>query len=162
MSATRYTHKVRPGFGALAADFECGGFGADILILWEKSRGSRKVVEWVRLIEACESGHVAIYVTWQDRIYDRDARDRQSLGEDGVDSEYESDKITMRVMRERDLRRGQGKPHGRVPWGYLREYALNETGKRVIGPVPRPGEGGIIGTSSAPWPRDSCGPSRRQ
>ena len=146
VSASRYSHKVRPGFGALVADLECGGFGADILLLWENSRGSRKVGEWVRLIEACESAHVAIYVTSQDRMYDPgDGRDRKALLEDAVDSEYESHKISMRAIRSVNSRAAQGEPHGRVPWGYVREYGLNERGKRVIvGQYPDPEKAGII------------------
>src|SRR6266567_9558500 len=49
LSASRYATKVRGEFRELLADLEHGRFGADVLVLWESSRGSRKVGEWVTL-----------------------------------------------------------------------------------------------------------------
>jgi DNA invertase Pin-like site-specific DNA recombinase len=76
---------------AMLADLDRGRFAADVLVLWEPSRGSRRVSEWVTLIEACERSGVAIFVTTHGRIYrPGNVRDRRSLLEDAVDSEYES------------------------------------------------------------------------
>ena len=41
------------GFAGLLADLDADRFGAGVLVLWESSRGSRKVSEWCALIEAC-------------------------------------------------------------------------------------------------------------
>jgi site-specific DNA recombinase len=38
----------------LIADLEQDRFGAQVLMIWESSRGSRRVGEWVRLLELCE------------------------------------------------------------------------------------------------------------
>src|SRR5690242_6574785 len=50
-SASPYARKVREDFARLLVDLERGSF--DLLVLWESSRGSRKVSEWCRLIELC-------------------------------------------------------------------------------------------------------------
>ncbi|MET7727737.1 recombinase family protein [Streptomyces mirabilis] len=55
-SASRYQRKSRDGFDKLIDDLKKDTFGADVLILWESSRGSRKVGEWITLIELCEEG----------------------------------------------------------------------------------------------------------
>ena len=62
ISASRYSTKIRDGFGQLLADLEHGRFGAEELWLWESSRGSRKVGEWVTLIELCEQQQVQAFM----------------------------------------------------------------------------------------------------
>ncbi|MGW2938594.1 recombinase family protein [Streptomyces sp. NPDC001156] len=93
-SASRYARTNRDDFDRLTDDLKNGQFGADLLWLWESSRGSRRVGEWVTLIELCEENAVRVYVTTHGRVYNpADPRDRRSLLEDAVDSEYESAKI---------------------------------------------------------------------
>jgi hypothetical protein len=73
------------------------------------------------------------------------ARDRRSLHEDGTDSEYESAKISARATRTVLSRAAAGKPHGRVPYGYVRQYELSSSGKRVLmGQVPDPATAPVI------------------
>lgn len=61
-------------------------------MVWESSR----VGEWVRLLELCEQRSVSIFVTMHSCCYDPgNGRDRRSLLEDAVDSEYESSKISL-------------------------------------------------------------------
>jgi site-specific DNA recombinase len=133
VSASRYTTKTRDGFDRLFSDLDKGRFGADELWLWESSRGSRRVGEWVELVEACERAGVTIFVTSHDRVYDpANGRDRRSLLEDAVDSEYESSKISVRGKRAAAADAAKGKPHGPVPFGYRRRYEFNmETGRQV-------------------------------
>jgi site-specific DNA recombinase len=122
-SASDYGTKVREGFGQLMEDLRTGAFGADILVLWESSRGSRSVGEWVDLIELLKARRVRIYVTTHGRTYDpNNARDERSLLEDAVDSQYESRKISGRVRRNKASRAAAGAPAGRTPIGYVRLY----------------------------------------
>jgi DNA invertase Pin-like site-specific DNA recombinase len=123
ISASRYSTKARDGFGQLLTDLEHGRFRADELWLWESSRGSRKVGEWVTLIELCEQEGVRIHVVTHGRTYDPgNSRDRRSLLEDAVDSEFESGKISARLKRAAAANAAAGKPHGRAPYGYCRRY----------------------------------------
>jgi DNA invertase Pin-like site-specific DNA recombinase len=143
ISASRYSRKSRDGFGQLLADLEHGRFGADELWLWESSRGSRKVGEWVTLIELCEQQHVGIHVTTHNRTYDPiNGRDRRSLLEDAVDSEYESGKISARLKRAAAANAAAGRPHGRAAYGYVRRY--DERTRKMIAQEPDPIEAPVI------------------
>jgi site-specific DNA recombinase len=61
------------------------------------------------------SAQVKIHVTTHNRTYDpSNGRDRRSLLEDAVDSEYESGKISARLKRAAAANAAPGKPHGRA------------------------------------------------
>lgn len=129
LSASRYARKSRDDFDQLVADLESAPtgresrFGADILMLWESSRGSRRVGEWVSFIELCEQKHVRIWVTTHERLYDpANGRDRKSLIEDAADSEYESYKTHRRVTRTAANQARAGRPYGEAPYGLMPVY----------------------------------------
>src|SRR5450755_1045555 len=146
ISASRHSSRRRPGFDALTADLAAGRFGARVLILWESSRGSRRVGEWVSLIELCEDNGVVIHVTSHGRTYDpANPRDRRSLLEDAVDSEYESAKSSKRIRRDMASHAAKGLPHGAIPYGYCREYAVDSRGRRhLVGQYPQPAEAAVV------------------
>jgi DNA invertase Pin-like site-specific DNA recombinase len=142
VSASRYGRKTRAGFARLVADLRAGRFGAGQLWLWESSRGSRKVSEWVELVEALEQAAVSVYVTSHGRLYDpRVPRDRRSLLEDAVDSEYETGKSSQRTRRAHAALAAAGKPNGQAPYGYRREY---DPGTRIGRQVIDPAEAAIV------------------
>jgi site-specific DNA recombinase len=142
-SASRYSTKSRKEFKRLLEDLEAGEFGAEVLVLWESSRGSRRVGEWVTLIELCEEQGVTIFVTTHEREYDpANARDRRSLLEDATDSEYESSKVSARATRAAAANAEAGKPHGPVPYGYVRVYDAH-SGK-IVRQEPHPVESELI------------------
>lgn len=129
ISASRYSRKERGDWERLLGDIAADQL--DVLILWESSRGSRKVYEWAMLIELCEEHRVKIYVTSHGHLYDPAVpRDRRSMMEDAVDSEYESGKTSMRVKRSAAANAAAGKPHGKIPFGYERLY--DERTKRLV------------------------------
>ncbi|WP_330282080.1 recombinase family protein [Streptomyces sp. NBC_00588] len=137
-SASRHATKARKNFDRLIDDLKNDTFGADVLVLWESSRGSRRTGEWITLIELCEERGIKIFVSTHERLYDpAHGRDRKSLIDDASDSEYESWKIRERVMRSMNANVAAGKPHGRIPFGYMREYAQqrNARGKSAMRPV---------------------------
>src|SRR5258708_15339665 len=70
LSASRYGTKVRGNFARLLADLEAGRVGADVLGLWESSRGSRQVSEWAALVERLQTAGAQVCVTTHGRIYD--------------------------------------------------------------------------------------------
>nr|WP_267964971.1 recombinase family protein [Streptomyces fulvoviolaceus] len=126
-SASRYAKKSRDDFDRLTDDLRTHAFGdaGDVLMIWENSRGSRKTGEWCTLIDLCEEGGYKIHVTSHGRTYDpTNGRDRKSLLEDAVDSEFESYKTHRRVLRDVTSAAADGKPHGVCPYGYLREYKM--------------------------------------
>jgi site-specific DNA recombinase len=143
MSASRYGTKTRDEFARLLADLEHGRFNADELWLWEPSRGSRRISEWARLIEACEAAGVVIYVTSHRRCYDpANGRDRHTLHEDANDSEYESYKTSERVSRAVLANAEAGLPHGPTPYGYRRIY--DPQTRRLVRQEPDPDEAPIV------------------
>jgi DNA invertase Pin-like site-specific DNA recombinase len=143
-SASRHATKQRDAFAVLIDDLAHDRFGAAHLVLWESSRGSRKVGEWVELIELCEQRQVRIAVTTHGpRVYDpANPRDRRALLEDAVDSEYESAKVSLRARRAAAANAADGKPHGPVPFGYRRVYDPN-SGK-LLGQELHPDEAPVL------------------
>jgi DNA invertase Pin-like site-specific DNA recombinase len=163
VSASKYSTKARPAWDAMMADLTADRFDADIAILWESSRGSRRMTTWAPFIEACERSltpagtrGVLIHVTSHGRTYDpRNARDVRSLLEDGVDSQYESAKTAGRVKRGMDASRAAGQPHGRPPFGYRRtdpgpatghphEYPLHNARGAYVRQVEEPAEAAAV------------------
>lgn len=119
VSASRYSTKARPGFAEMMG-FVAGG-GADVIVCWENSRGTRRLREWVAFRELCEK--TGVLFSYSGRVYDmRDADDRQRATEDAVRSEGESEATRKRVLRTVRANARQGRPHGRHLFGYRREY----------------------------------------
>jgi site-specific DNA recombinase len=121
ISASRFTTKARPQWQQLVADLDAGDF--DVLVLWEPSRGSRELMTWAALLDACRRRNVLVHVTSHAQTYDlAKPRDWRSLAEDGVDSAYESEKASQRIRRAMTANALAGRPHGRTPYGYVRRY----------------------------------------
>lgn len=143
VSASRYGTKKRDDWDRLLGDLEAGQFAADVLVLWESSRGSRKVGEWVRLVDACEASGVHIYVTTHEREYNLAVgRDRKTLLEDAVAAEYEVSQTRDRVKRNLAANAAAGRPHGTPPFGYRRIYD-DRTG-RLVEQVPDEAEAPVV------------------
>ncbi|WP_083879281.1 recombinase family protein [Leucobacter salsicius] len=142
-SASRYAKKSREGFEQLMADLEQGSFGADVLVLWESSRGSRRAGEWVDLLDLLADRGVRVLVVTHQRLYDpRNARDRRSLLEDAVDSEYESAKTSERLRRSAKSLADKGQVHGKHLYGYKRIYD-SET-RRLVRIEPHPEQAPVV------------------
>jgi DNA invertase Pin-like site-specific DNA recombinase len=145
-SASRYGRKRRDAFHGLVADIASGTFAAEALRqgaraglqLWELSRGSRKTGEWVALIDACEAAGILIRITTHRRTYDpRLGADRKTLLLGAVEAESSSAETSDRVLRALAADAAAGLPHGRIPYGFRREYELDARGRRhLIGQLP--------------------------
>jgi site-specific DNA recombinase len=123
-SASRFAKKEREDWARLLADVESGNL--DIVYLWETSRGSRRLSEWIDFIDLCREHGVLIHVTTHRTTYDASIRrQRKSLVEDGVDNEDESEKTSERVKRHLRTNKEHGMPHGVCKYGYRRVYAAN-------------------------------------
>ena len=133
VSASRFSRKVRGDFARLLADLQTGRFGAQILVIWESSRGSRRVGEWATLVDLLQDAGAKVHVTSHGRTYDpANHRDRRTLMEDAVDSEYQSGKQSVEIARALAANAEHGLPHGRILYGYRRQYRVLPSGRREL------------------------------
>ncbi|MGI5374901.1 recombinase family protein [Streptomyces sp. CA-251387] len=145
-SASRFALKERDDFVRLMADLEANTFGAQVLVMWENSRGSRQPREWLDLIDACQARGVKIFITTHARLYDLDKwRDRHALQEESLKAAAASEETSERVTRTLASNARKGKPHGLIPYGYRRTYTKvrNSKGRLVTRPeaqLPEPTE----------------------
>ncbi|MET7817217.1 recombinase family protein [Micromonospora zamorensis] len=122
-SASRYAAKAREDFDRLVDDLTADRFDAQVLFLWEGSRGSRRTNEWVRLIELCEDRSVKIFIYTYERLFDpANPYDRADLLELAIKSELASAETSKRTRRAAAATAAAGRPSGRCPYGYQRRY----------------------------------------
>ncbi|QKV74556.1 recombinase family protein [Amycolatopsis sp. Hca4] len=75
------------------------------------------------MLDLLEERGIKVLVSTHGRVYDpANPRDRRSLLEDAVDSEYESAKTSTRGRRTAAAQAAKGKPHGRLGFGWTRLY----------------------------------------
>lgn len=106
-SASRHARRDRDDWPRLVGQVLAGAI--DVIWLWESSRGDRKLSTWAALLEACQERGVYIWVETHKKLYDmRNSRDMRTMGEEGTDNVYESDKIADRVNRDKEAARAAG------------------------------------------------------
>jgi site-specific DNA recombinase len=125
LSASRFAGRgggaSRGEYRRLLADITAGQ--ADVLILWEASRGDRRLTGWSALLDACREHGVLIHVTSEDYTYDVSrARDWKALAEAGIDSALESEKLSMRITDGKRSRAAKGVPQGSIAYGLRRVW----------------------------------------
>ncbi len=121
LSAPRFATRDRPGYQRLLAGIDADKL--DVVVLWEASRGDRKLATWAQFLDACRERGTGIYITSHGRLYDMaNGRDWRNLAEDGVDSGYESEKTSIRIQRAVAAKMQAGEPFGHIAYGYLRVY----------------------------------------
>lgn len=136
-SASRYASKARPEFQKLMAELQ----NYDVLVTWEASRATRDLEVYVALRTACRQSGVKW--SYSGKLYDFARPDDSfSTGLDMLISERESDTTRQRVLRGVRQTAVAGKPHGRVPFGYIREYDPS-TGQ-LLRQIPHPEESPVI------------------
>lgn len=134
-SASKYAKRRRVDFDALIGDLTHDTFDDDGLVIWEGSRATRKVSEWLMLLELlAERGKVVVVVTHGPRLYNPgNSRDWRTLIEDAVDSEYESRKTSGRVGRNMLSTAEKGSvPPGRRMFGYCRTGMTIDPAERAV------------------------------
>lgn len=139
-SASRYSRQPRPDFNALVEHIEAGN--CQILSMWEPSRGSRRLGQWIDFLDLCRKQKVLIRIISHGRTYDISVRrDWRTLADDGVDAADESEKISERTRRGKRKAARQGRPVGRLAFGWQRVF--DERGK-FVEQVPHPEQGPIV------------------
>lgn len=118
-SASRYAKKARPAYEQLR-EFVAAG-ECEVLITWECSRAQRDLEDYVRLRELCRKA--GVLWSYSGRLYDLSRTDdRFTTGLDALLAERESDVTRDRILRTVRANAVKGRPHGPLPFGYVREY----------------------------------------
>ncbi|WP_068324997.1 recombinase family protein [Janibacter terrae] len=120
-SASRYARSTgaRRGWDDLTAAVSSGNI--DALLTWEASRATRQLTEYAVLADLCAEHSVRW--GYSGTLYDlttRDARFRTGL--DALLAQDESARTSERIQRSTRARAVTGRPHGKLPYGYRREY----------------------------------------
>ncbi|MFI1562131.1 recombinase family protein [Streptomyces sp. NPDC020490] len=146
LSASRHAKKDRADFESLLAtilDSPAPTGVRRIVVAYEASRYYRDLEAYVRLRNACMT--TGTLLCYNDQIYDLSRRDdRKATAMHAVDAEDEADAIQARNARTAAVEAEAGKPHGRLPFGYAREYAVVGGRTRCIRQYEDPVRGPIV------------------
>lgn len=146
-SASKFATRTRDDFERLLADLTSGEFGhpGDVLVLWEISRLARETGRGVALIDAAEAGGFLIHITSHERTYNpANYQDRHSLITGIADAEKEARLLSTRTRRGINSAAREGRPHGRVPFGYARDYEVIDGRPRAVRQYPHPTDGPLV------------------
>lgn len=138
-SASQWRRREPEGLDAALRLIESGTI--DGFVTWEPSRAGRDLDIYVQLRNACRRAGV-LYLT-QGRVYDFERSDDNfMLGFEFLRAEADANTMRERQMRTVRLLAEKGRPHGRVPYGYRRNYD-RATGA-LIGQEPDPQTGEFV------------------
>lgn len=146
LSASRFAKRGggddRKEWRRLIADLAAGKL--DVLVLWEPSRGDRQLTGWSTVLDTCRKHGVKIHITCQDHTYDLSrGREWRNLAEDGIDSAWESEKLSMRIASGKAEARRAGRPQGTTPYGIHRVNDPDRIRHKFIRNEPHPVTGAI-------------------
>lgn len=123
-SASRYATKARPDYAALIGHIQSRS--CEMVSLWEVTRGSRQMSEWVHFLDLCRDMGVLIRIFGDGedaQTYDpRRQRDREFLLKEGMAAEGEVERMRSRTRAGAADAATQGRPPGPLLDGYRREY----------------------------------------
>ncbi len=112
ISASRYGSR-RPEWERLKNELRQG----DVLVMWEASRAARDLEEFVILRNQCAA--LGVQLCYGGKVVDLTlGDDRFAAGLDALIAERESEQTRLRVLRGKRAGALEGRPAGRVPWGY--------------------------------------------
>ena len=140
-SASRYARSThaRTKWPEVTTAIASGDY--DILLTWEHSRATRQLDEYAQLRALC-AAHAVLW-GYSGAVYDLTQRsDRFRTGLDTLMSEDESARTSERVQRAVRARAQAGAPHGKLPYGYRREY--DPTTGRLLRQVPDEDQAPIV------------------
>jgi len=134
LSASRFAKKARPNYEALVAHIHSGH--CKVVGIVEASRGSRGLTEWSGFLDLCRTKKVKIWVQTHGRTYDLSRRrDWKTLAEDGLSAADESEVISERSLSGKRKSAAEGRPAGRINYGYGRRYDPPPAGSRWRKPI---------------------------
>jgi site-specific DNA recombinase len=137
ISASRYSGKARPAWQRVMVALTEGE--VDVLSVWEISRATRDRPVWAALLAACQEGKIQIATGG--KLHDpNDPDDGFMLDLQAALAVRESATTSKRVLRAVRSRAAEGRPHGKLAYGYRIEYD-SDTGRpkgRVLDPDTAP------------------------
>lgn len=146
LSASRHAKKVRGDFEDLIATLinDPAPEGVRrIVVAYEASRYYRDLDAYLRLRKACMASNTLL--CYNNQVYDLSRRDdRKATAQHAIDAEDEADAIQDRNARTVASQAAAGKPHGRLPFGFAREYAVVGGRHRCIRQYEHPEQGPIV------------------
>lgn len=122
-SASRYARRERPDYAALLEHIRSRT--CEMVALWECTRGSRQMGEWVVFLDLCRDYGVLIRIFGEDEptTYDpRRQRDREYLMKEGMAAEAEVERLRNRILPGQADAAQEGRPPGPMLHGYKRLY----------------------------------------
>lgn len=133
--ASRWSTKDRPAYKRLDEVLRSG----DVLVLWEASRASRDLAAYVLLRDLCATRGVKWCVSGK-LLDPNSGDDRFGSGLDALLAEREAEQIRERVLRGKRSAALEGRPNGRLPYGYRRQFHpdTGKTERWVLDPVTSP------------------------
>lgn len=141
VSASRFGKSERPGWVRLVSDLEASKL--DVVVVWEASRGDRKLTTWSAFLDLCAATRTLIRVTDAERTLDPiDPADWEWLAREGINAVTESNKLSKRCRRGQMGQAKSGRPHGRVPYGYIRRY--DPVTRELTGQEPHPEQAPVV------------------
>lgn len=133
--ASRYSRGERPAYKQLADILRTG----DVLVTWEASRAQRDLAAYLQLRELCtERGVLWCY---SGKVHDLTAGDDRFItGLDALLAEKEVEQSRERILRAVRANAAAGKPHGKLPYGYMivRDPTTGDPVDRVPDPETAP------------------------
>jgi site-specific DNA recombinase len=126
LSASRHAARARDEFEELLATIEdtppTPGV-IRIVVAYEASRYYRDLEAYVRLRAACL--HAGVLLCYKGTVYDLSrSDDRRATAMDAINAEGEADDIRDRNLRTAARTAAAGDPHGRLLFGYARDYEV--------------------------------------
>ncbi|MFE3443174.1 recombinase family protein [Nocardia sp. NPDC059180] len=133
LSASSYATKDRPGYRMLLDELRSG----DALVVWEPSRATRKLSDWVELRDLCAARGVLLVAGGN--VYDLTRpSDRLSTGISAVTAEHESDRTRERIQREKRYAAERGAALTGLGFGWVRVFDPDGRSRWEVDPVAGP------------------------
>ncbi|MEV7389557.1 recombinase family protein [Streptomyces sp. NPDC091215] len=146
ISASRHAKRVRGDFEDLIETIVNDPAPPGVrrlVVAYNAARYYRDLEAYVRLRNACLRANVLLCYNGQ--VYDLTRRDdRKATAQHAIDAEDEAEGLRDQNLRTATLQAEEGHPHGKMIYGYLREYAIVGGRKRCVKQYEDPQRGHYI------------------
>lgn len=135
LSASQYAKRPREDWPKVEASIAAGE--ADVLWFWELSRGTRDMVVWAHLAQACQQRQM--YIALDEDVFDTTNPDHMKyLNDQMVSAVHEAGRIRKRVLRDATELAEEGRPVGQPGYGF--RYVYDPDTGDLVDKVPDPEE----------------------